>query len=127
MRSYPWSRIEQTVEVDVTALIQGSHRIGRHCRIGAGATLKWGATLTAYTEIGPDAFLGPYSVCLGPGSKERPTTIGEGAWLGAHVLVDPGVVIAPGVVVGAGTYVKCDITEPGTYVQGEGAGLRRLR
>ncbi|MFT4230999.1 MAG: sugar O-acetyltransferase [Microbacterium sp.] len=38
-----------------------------------------------------------------------PVTIGEGAWLGAHVIVGPGVTIGARAVIGAGSVVTRDI------------------
>ena len=39
----------------------------------------------------------------------QPVTIGEGAWLGAHVVVGPGVTIGARAVIGAGSIVTRDI------------------
>lgn len=39
----------------------------------------------------------------------QPITIGEGAWLGAHVVVGPGVTIGARSVIGAGSIVTRDI------------------
>lgn len=39
----------------------------------------------------------------------QPITIGEGAWLGAHVVVGPGVTIGARAVIGAGSIVTKDI------------------
>ena len=39
----------------------------------------------------------------------QPITIGEGAWLGAHVVVGPGVTIGARAVIGAGSIVTRDI------------------
>ncbi|MFT3799016.1 sugar O-acetyltransferase [Microbacterium sp.] len=39
----------------------------------------------------------------------EPITIGEGAWLGAHVIVGPGVTIGAHAVIGAGSVVTRDI------------------
>lgn len=120
------SYIGANVHIAEDAILQGGHRIGHDCVIEDGATLKWGAVLTAYTQVHSGAFLGPYSVCLGPAHPAQ-TVIGKGAWLGAHVLVAPGVHICAGAKVGAGTFVTEDIAEPGLYVQGPGSHLRRLK
>jgi len=45
------------------------------------------------------------------------TTIGDDAWIGANVVVTPGVTIADGNLIGAGSVVTGD-TEPGTIVAG---------
>lgn len=39
----------------------------------------------------------------------RPITIGSGVWLGAHVVVLPGVTIGDGAVIGAGSVVTRDV------------------
>ena len=39
----------------------------------------------------------------------EPITIGDGAWLGAHVIVGPGVTIGARAVIGAGSIVTRDI------------------
>jgi acetyltransferase-like isoleucine patch superfamily enzyme len=56
----------------------------------------------------------------------HPITIGDGAWLGAHAIVLPGVAIGAGSVVGAGAVVTRDVP-PNVVVAGVPARvLRRL-
>ena len=125
----PWSFAEEGVEVDPSAFCQGHHRIGRYCKVGARATLKWGATLTAFTEIGDDTEMGPFSVCTGPGIPLNPTRIGKRCRIGGHVGIKPGVQICNDVTVAWGTWVPEDITEPGTWGNAEGshAKMRRIK
>jgi maltose O-acetyltransferase len=56
--------------------------------------------------------------------RTAPITIGEGAWLGARVLVLPGVTVGDGAVVAAGSLVTRDV-EPNTLVGGVPARLMR--
>ena len=46
----------------------------------------------------------------------RAVRIGDRAWLGARVMVLPGVTIGDDVVIGAGSVVTKDCLTPGTYV-----------
>jgi acetyltransferase-like isoleucine patch superfamily enzyme len=45
----------------------------------------------------------------------RGIEVGDGCWLGARVLVLPGVSICSGVTVAAGAVVTKDLTQPGLY------------
>ena len=115
-----------TMGRDVT--IQGGGRIGPGCHIGTLSVLKWGATLTENTILGNRVFVGPYAVVLGPdfegGDPARMTTIGAGVSIGAHTLIAHGVRICEGAIIGALSFVREDITEPGTYV---GVPARRIK
>lgn len=85
--------------------------------------------------VGRDVFLS-YGVILASGDHlmgssrkradeevRRPITIGDGAWLGANVVVLGGVSIARGCVVGAGAIVTRDTEPNGVYV---GCPARRI-
>lgn len=48
-------------------------------------------------------------------AANAPIKVGNGCWLGAHVVVLPGVTIAPGTVVAAGSVVATSLTRPGLY------------
>jgi acetyltransferase-like isoleucine patch superfamily enzyme len=65
---------------------------------------------------------GPERRALGP--NDAPVVIGAGSWLGARVVVLPGVHVAPGCVVGAGAVVTRDTEPNGVYV---GVPARRVR
>ena len=73
-------------------------------------------------KIGSGVLLGPgvciiasdHGTALGSpiaeqGGKDAPIRIGDGVWLGAHVVVTAGVTIEDGCVVGAGAVVTRDL------------------
>lgn len=57
-------------------------------------------------------FIGPNTMlitCIG--DVQKPITIEKGAWLGANVLICPGVTIGKGSIIGAGTTVQQNVPE----------------
>ncbi|WP_348651587.1 acyltransferase [Micromonospora sp. WMMC264] len=95
--------------------------------IGQGVVLNRGTFITApgAVTIEPDVLIGPYVVInsgdhrfddperpvRGQGHAIAPIRIGEGSWLGAHVVVLKGVSIGRGAVVGAGSVVNRSIPD----------------
>lgn len=92
--------------------------IGDRSHIGARCSL-WAGEDSGRITIGEDALFGPevyvtasnYEVKVGEvvyrqPRIERDVHIGAGVWLGARVIVLPGVTIGDGCVVGAGSVVS---------------------
>jgi serine acetyltransferase len=110
-------------------------RIGDRCLIGRQSSI------VAHLEvvIGDDVFFGPnvyvtdqnhsvddLELPIGrQSSGERPVSIGEGSWLGANVVVLPGVTIGRHVAVGAGSIVTTDLPDHAVAV-GNPARVLRL-
>lgn len=86
--------------------------------IGDGCSIAMEvAFLTGTHEIGTHEKRG------GPGVLQ-PVRVGDGCWLGARVLVLPGVTIGAGCVVAAGAVVASDCEPDGFYA---GVPARRIR
>ena len=98
--------------------------VGKRLRIRSGAFLSLDVTLNLddVVEIGPRAAIGPgvtiYTSTHRIGDESmrmtrdvvtRPVRIGRGAWIGANVVILPGVSIGDGAVVSAGSVVLKDI------------------
>jgi len=113
---------------------------GKRLTIGDGCFINYQAFIdtAAQVTIGDRVYFGPRVTILtgshdlgGParragGLTQAPVTIGSGAWLGANVVVLPGVTIGSGAVVAAGAVVTADV-EPNTLVGGVPAKvIRRL-
>lgn len=109
--------------------------------IGPGSFINYGCffDLGAPTVIGRDVAVGYESMFItcthGVGDSWRragsdyvaPVTVENGAWLGARVIVLPGVTIGAGAVIGAGGIVVKDC-EPNTlYVGAPASPIRDLR
>lgn len=71
--------------------------IGPRCLIGTHCLI----TDSSFHDVDPDRRLDPPTA--------RPITIGENVWLGARVIVLPGVTIGDHSVIGAGSVVTRDI------------------
>jgi acetyltransferase-like isoleucine patch superfamily enzyme len=100
----------------------GILEIGDGCRLAGNCTV----VAAAYVRLGRDvllargvyiadhahAFEDPRFPVLGQGiDRLSPVEIGDGAWLGEHVVVCPGVRIGRNSVVGANSVVTADIPD----------------
>ncbi|MHB1570667.1 MAG: acyltransferase [Solirubrobacteraceae bacterium] len=106
--------------------------------IGSGAAVSAGCWFegNGRIEIGCDCLIGPEVLILtsthafGPDgeiarkSEARNVRIGDGSWLGARVMIMPGLTIGAGAVVAAGAVVTRDCDAGGLYA---GVPARRLR
>jgi acetyltransferase-like isoleucine patch superfamily enzyme len=59
-------------------------------------------------------------------SEPDPVRIREGAWIGANVVVMPGVTIGRQAVVGANSIVRCDVPDRTVAVGAPARALRRI-
>ena len=111
--------------------------IGDRCLIGRGSSIVGHFSV----RIGDDVYTGPnvyitdqnhglddvgLPIGVQSPAPERPVSIGDGAWLGAGVVVLPGVTIGRGVAVGAGSVVTADLPDFAVAV-GSPARVVRLR
>jgi len=106
-------------------------RVGRDCNIcshcfiendvtvGDRVTLKNGVYLWDGLVVEDDVFIGPNATFTNdrlPRSRKPPpsfatTRIREGATIGAHAVILPGLVIGAGALVGAGAVVTRDVPD----------------
>lgn len=96
-------------------------RIGDHCNFGPNVTIA--------TPLHPMIAEERRSVLCEDGIERRlcwakPVTIGNDCWLGANVVVCPGVRIGDNCVIGAGSVVTHDIPD-GTFAAGVPARVIR--
>ncbi len=98
---------------------------GRHVHFGKGVYANFGLTLVDdthiyvgdYTMLGPNVTLATAGHPIDPELRCRglqynmPVRIGKNCWLGAGVIVLPGVTIGDNVVVGAGSVVTRDLPD----------------
>lgn len=96
---------------------------GRHVYLGENVYANFGLTLVddtdihigAYTMLGPNVIIATAGHPILPQLREEvcqynlPVHIGRNCWLGAGVIVLPGVTIGENTVIGAGSIVTRDI------------------
>jgi acetyltransferase-like isoleucine patch superfamily enzyme len=142
-RNYHEIEIAAGVSLDrgVVLLCAGPPTGSTKIRIGAGTYINRYTMLDAADclEIGSDCALGPacyvtdhdhgqnpLATPLGQPLVNAPTRLGNGVWLGAHVVVLKGVTIGDRAVVGAGSVVTKDIP-PDAVAIGVPARVVRIR
>lgn len=96
---------------------------GKHCHFGNGVYANFNLTCVDdthifvgdHTMIGPNVTLASASHPVSPELREKgyqynlPVRIGKNCWLGAGVIVVPGVTVGDGSVIGAGSVVTKDV------------------
>ena len=89
--------------------------IGSHCSLWAGDSVGR-ITLGRHALLGPEVFITASNYETEPGTpvmdqpkRERDVVIGDDVWLGARVVVVPGVEIGDGCIVGASSVVTRSI------------------
>ncbi len=96
---------------------------GHHVHLGSYVYANFGLTLVDdthiyigdYTMIGPNVTIATAGHPIDPALRQKgmqynmPVTIGKNCWLGAGVVVLPGVTIGDDTVVGAGSIVTRDL------------------
>ena len=101
--------------------------IGKNVKIGKGCKIQPFAFIPDNVIIGDNVFIGPhacftndkYPPSNGAWKNEPPTVVGNGACIGAGVVILPGITIGDNAMVGAGSIVTKNVpdnaTIKGTY------------
>jgi acetyltransferase-like isoleucine patch superfamily enzyme len=106
-------RIGARTGVNDGARINGSVDIGRCCAIGPNLNVSSG--LHRFRSAEPWNLIAVQDTENAP--EDRPVTIGDDCWIGAHVAIMPGITVGRGAVVGANAVVTKDVA-PYTVVAG---------
>lgn len=108
-------------------------RLGEHTFVGRGVEfdVMHGISVGRHTLIAPGCFITDHVHGVAPESRideqpcrAEPVVIGSDVWLGARVVVLPGVRIGDGAVVGANSVVSADVAPMAVFA---GAPARFLR
>lgn len=113
-----------SANINAHARISSSCRIRAHAGVGQGCGIGPGVTLEEHVTMGPGCLLltGDHPVPSDGGSfrsmesEYSPIVIGEDAFLGARVIVLPGVTVGPGAALGAGAVISKDVPAGATMI-----------
>lgn len=110
-------------------------RIGDYSGIGVNARIYGPVTIGRYVMMGPDVIIMTANhrfdditvpMCRQGYEKELPVVIEDDVWIGARVIILPGVKIGKGSVIGAGAVVTKSF-EPYSVIGGVPAKLLKKR
>lgn len=128
-------RVQLVSTVAQLELVTGSNA---RLEIGERSLVNFGCSLVALerVSIGPRCLIGPHCMIMDTAFHDvdpvrrlepptaQPITIGENVWLGARVVVLPGITIGDDSVIGIGSIVTEDIP-PGSVAVGSPAKVVR--
>lgn len=115
--------------------------IGRHVSLGDYSGIGKNSYISDYVKIGSHVMMGPdcliYTrnhnfgdienpMCFQGFQKYKPVVIGNDIWIGARVIILPGIQIGDGAIIGAGSVVTKNV-EKYTIVAGNPAKVIKRR
>lgn len=109
--------------------------IGSNSGIGINASIGCGTRIGSNVMMGPEVLIYTQNHCISRVdvpmiqqgyTPNSPVTIGDDVWIGARVIILPGVSIGSGSVLGAGTIIARDVP-PRAVVVGNPARVVRYR
>ena len=121
--------------------IEKGASINRKIKIGDRSAIGVNAQIFGAVSFGTDVLMGPDSLFLTSGHnyertdipireqgliEERPITIGNNVWIGARVIILPGVRVGNGVIIGAGSIVTKNVPD-NVVIAGNPAKIIRRR
>ncbi len=125
----------ENVNIERGAEFAWDLRIGDNSGVGINALISSGVVIGTDVMMGPDCmlFTTNHGMKLAgapmwrqSSSKPDPIVIGNDVWIGARVIILPGVNVGDGAVIGAGSVVTKDVP-PCAIVAGNPAKLIRMR
>ena len=121
--------------------IEKGAQFSSNISLGDDSGIGVNALISSFVTIGNDVMMGPDCCIFTANHKmerneipmrkqgheeHRPVVIGNDVWIGARVIILPGVHVGDGAVIGAGSVVTKDVA-PYSVVAGNPAKLIRMR
>lgn len=123
------------VNIEKGARFSMDTSLGDHSGIGVNALLTGPVSIGDNVMMGPECMIFSANhrydrldipMCCQGNGETKPVVIEDDVWIGARVIILPGVRIGTGSVIGAGSVVTHDV-EPYSIVGGNPAKLIRYR
>ena len=114
------SGIDKTVNVENGAIFSSRVIVGEYSNIGIDAFIQGKTTIGKYVMMGPECIIYTFNhetgridipMCEQGFREEREVIIDDDVWIGARVIILPGVHIGKGAIIGAGAVVAKDVPD----------------
>ncbi len=114
------ARVGKNANIERNATICPEVSIGDNSGVGINCIVANGVTIGDNVMMGQDCIIYTTNhnfssteipMCEQGMTKRRPVTIGNDVWIGARVIILPGVTIGNGAVIGAGSIVTKDVPD----------------
>ena len=109
----------KSVDIEKGAKFSPNISIGNYSGLGINSTVQSGGTIKDYVMMGPNVSIYTKNhktdldkpMIFQGFDKEKEVIIGNDVWIGANVIILPGVKIGDGAIIGAGSVVTKDVEE----------------
>lgn len=112
--------IDRTVNIENGAVFSSRVIAGEYSNIGIKAYIQGKTVIGKYVMMGPECIIYTFNhetsrtdipMCEQGFREEKEVVIGDDVWIGARVIILPGVHIGNGTIIGAGAVVAKDIPD----------------
>jgi len=124
----------KSVDIEKNAKFSPNISIGSYSGLGINSLIQSGVTIGDYVMMGPNVSIYTKNhkseidkpMIFQGFDEEKPVVIGNDVWIGANVIILPGVKIGDGAIIGAGSIVTKNV-EKYTVVAGNPAKIIKRR
>ena len=126
----------KNVNIQPGAMISGNISIGDYSGIGKRCMIQGGTFIGDHVMMGPDVLIYTQNHRFSDVDKNideqgfddlKEVHIGNNVWIGARVIILPGVTIGEGAVIGAGTIVSKDVPPVSVFVGNPGRVVKNRK
>ena len=112
------AEVDDVANIESGAVVHEGVILKSHANIGPNSLVSKGTIIKEHVMMGPECLIYTTNhnfdkdkVKFDGNTEVEPVIIGEYAWLGARVIILPGVKIGKGAIIGAGSVVTKDVPD----------------